>query len=115
MINAWLNAFKAAWIAKDIDQVLSLFADDVEYWETPHKKLDGKAALSHEWNAILGQKDIALELRVFSSSDGNAHSVLWELSYEDEKSRIQNWAGTYLIELNAAGKCVYFHQTGEKK
>lgn len=114
MINEWLSTFKEAWAVKDIDRVLDLFTDDAEYWETPYQQIQGRSALRHEWSVIQGQRNIRLDLTVFSSVN-DRHSVLWRLSYEDEKSEIQNWAGTYLIELNSAGKCRYFHQTGEAR
>lgn len=114
MIDEWLNTFRARWIAKDTDGVLDLFTDDVEYWETPYKKIDNKEKLLQEWSVILKQENIELGLEVFSSA-GDSHSVLWNLSYENEDPESQNWAGTYLIKLNSAGKCTYFHQTGEAK
>lgn len=112
MINEWLENFKTNWAAKDIDEVLELFTDDVEYWETPSLLINGKDELRNEWSAITNQNDINLDLKVFSST-GNKHTVLWTLSYVNEESETKRWAGTYLIELNDSGKCSYFHQTGE--
>jgi len=114
MINNWLATFKKGWTTKNIDLVLDLFAEDIRYWETPYQQLPDKAALRKEWEAARKQNNILLDLQLFASS-GNKHTILWQLSYQNEKLELQNWAGTYLIELDAVGKCIYFHQTGEPR
>ena len=113
MINNWLTKFKTAWIEHDINQVLELFTDDVEYWETPYQQVLDKAQLENEWSAIKNQRNITLDLNVFASQD-NKHAVRWRLSYENDQG-LQNWAGTYLLELNTNGECTYFLQVGEKQ
>lgn len=113
MISKWLKDFAQHWTAKDVDGVLSLFSDDVEYWETPYKKIPDKKALSAEWQAILSQKNITLSLEVFSSA-GAKHTIVWDLQYTNRYGTAQHWGGTYLVELNSEGKCIYFHQTGER-
>jgi hypothetical protein len=114
MIHQWLKAFENAWTSKDIDQVLGLFTNDMEYWEAPFQRIENKEALNREWGAIITQNNIHLDLSVFSSVS-NKHAVIWKLSYTNEASVLQEWAGTYLIELDAAGKCRYFYQTGEQR
>jgi len=112
MINGWLDKFKNGWLNKDVDTILSLFDEKVEYWETPNKKVDVDG-LENEWQAIRSQDNINLELSVFSSHD-NRHTIKWRLSYIDQQTIQQNWAGIYLIELNDKNICTYFYQTGEK-
>lgn len=114
MINEWLKEFKAGWTAKDIDRVIDLFTDDVEYWETPFKKLENKNDVRDEWQAIIMQSEIDINLSVYSS-ESSRYAVVWSLSYIDSKSVTQNWAGVYLIELNENAKCVYFYQVGERR
>ncbi len=113
MIENWLETFKQAWLAKDIDTVMSLFSDDVEYWETPFRQVANAEELRNEWSAIHSQSHIELSLSVFGTESGR-HSILWKLSYTDANNCPQNWAGTYLLKLNSDGKCTYFFQTGEK-
>jgi len=113
MINDWLVKFKNCWIEKDIDGVMDLFADNVEYWETPFKKLNDKSDLGHEWRAIKTQDNLDLNFSVYST-DSSRHTVVWQLLYTNSESAIQNWAGVYLIELNDDGICIYFHQVGER-
>lgn len=97
----------------DIDKILELFADDVEYWETPHKKLSSKDELRKEWEAINKQREIDLSIEMFGQNDGS-YSVLWKLNYNSDEGD-QDWAGTYLIKLNDKNLCTYFHHTGERK
>ena len=110
-IYTWLSEFEYYWKTRDVDSVLSLFKKDVEYWETPHNKINSFNELKKEWKVIKYQQNIDLWTRVFSS-EGNKHSVKWELTYEKVNGPLI-WAGVYLIELDEKGLCTYFLQVGE--
>lgn len=112
-IEEWLEKFRQSWENKDTLAVLDLFADGLEYWETPFKKLTSKDAVAQEWQAIQRQENITVTTTLFAS-EGNKHSVTWGLVYTLNDTQ-HVWVGTYLIELNEAGKCVYFYQVGEEK
>jgi hypothetical protein len=112
-IEAWLSKFKSAWSSHEIDKVLSLFADDVEYWETPHRLLKSFEDLKKEWQGVTSQSDIQIFTSLYSSA-GDRHTVIWNLRYMDASRIKQSWSGTYLITLNSDGLCVYFHHAGEK-
>ncbi len=114
MIEHWLQKFKSAWIEKDVDKVMGLFSDDVEYWENPYKQLAGKEAIRAEWEIVRSQENIQLETTVYLNGH-NQHTVLWQLSYTDEEQTVSSWSGLYLIELDRTGKCTYFYQVGEKQ
>jgi hypothetical protein len=114
MIETWLQQFHDGWKTHDIDAVMTLFREDVEYWETPHRQLRGKEAVRNEWQLIVDQQDIKVEWRVFASTPDNRHSVLWQLSYAQDSSRHSS-AGVYLIKLDNAGLCEYFYYVGEEK
>lgn len=114
MIEDWLEQFHDAWKRHDIDAVMDLFTDDVEYWETPHYRIESKQELEKEWQAIKIQQNIQIETKLFSSADDNKHTVIWNLSYENNGNTHKS-AGTYLISLNEEGKCYFFHYTGESK
>ena len=111
-INAWLQQFRNGWIEQDVDRVISLFSEDVEYWETPFKQILSSDKLQDEWQGIKNQKDIRINTHVYSSS-GNKHSVRWDLRYMNPAEEIKEWAGVYLIELNNDGVCQFFYQSGE--
>ncbi|MBP7760194.1 nuclear transport factor 2 family protein [Candidatus Saccharibacteria bacterium] len=113
MIQEWLQKLKNAWAAHDIEAVMALFSDDVEYWETPFVKVASKEALREEWLAIHEQTNIDIQTTVYST-DNDKFTVLWDLRY-DKSAQSHHWAGTYLIGLDNKGMCSYFHQTGEKQ
>ena len=97
-----------------LKSVLELFEDGAEYWETPFQKVDSFEELKGEWGYVKTQKNIHLDYKVFDSN-GNKHSVIWELRYFDPEGSAQNYGGSYLIELNDKGKCVFFHHSCEAK
>lgn len=107
MIEEWLQEFRENWKNKDVEKVLSLFTEDVTYYETPSQKLE-PGELEKEWKGVKEQEDIRLELELFSSS-GNKHTVQWELSYRS-KGEKNHLKGIYLIKLNDKGKCTEFWQ-----
>ncbi|MDX9914100.1 MAG: nuclear transport factor 2 family protein [Candidatus Moranbacteria bacterium] len=113
-IEEWLENFKVAWKTYDIDKVLGLFDDNVEYWETPFIKLSSFDDLKREWSYIRSQKDISIDTEVFSSV-GNKFAVKWFLTYLDDKGEVHDLSGVYLIELNERDKCCYFFHCGESK
>jgi len=112
-IDKWLQDLSEFWKSKNIEGVLGLFSDDVEYWETPYKKLKSKKEITNEWQSVLSQENLVISTTIFAS-ENNKHSVVWGIAYD--KAKIQHvWAGAYLIELDDNGRCTYFMQTGEKK
>ncbi len=111
-IKLWLEEFKRSWIAHDIDNVLTLFTKDVEYWESPHQLVPFEE-LKNVWQSIMGQTDIDFSTTTMLS-ENNKHAVIWKLTYKDNNGTHQDWAGTYIIGLNKQGMCYYFHHTGEK-
>lgn len=113
MIDAWLVKFKQGWLSKDIDTVLDLFADDVEYHETPFRIIKDKVDLRNEWLAIEAQNTIELEMNVISRQ-GATYTVKWQLSYEKDNSQ-HVWEGLYIIKLRQGGLCEYFYQVGEER
>lgn len=110
-MNDWLEKFKGSWINKDLQGVMSLFSDNVVYFETPFLKLNSKKKILDEWQAIMNQENIDFRYSVFSETDSRG-TVIWDLSYKRNGEQF-NYKGTYLIELDNQGLCKYFHQTCE--
>lgn len=104
-IDTWMEAFKEAWLSKDIDGVFSLLADDVEYWETPFQAFaKHDAGLRDAWSGILPLSDMELDYEVYvSDSATGRHSVVWSFKHSGGES-----AGVYLVKLNEEGRCSYF-------
>ncbi|MFH1364940.1 MAG: nuclear transport factor 2 family protein [Candidatus Aenigmatarchaeota archaeon] len=113
-INDWLENFKDHWEKHNIKGIISLFAKNVVYYETPFLRLNNLDEVAKEWEVIKHQNNISLNFKGFSSN-GNKHSVIWNLRYFDINKKEQNFAGTYLIELNDEGLCTYFHHSCEKE
>lgn len=112
-IKNWLLRFNNAWSNHNVDEVVSLFSENVEYWETPNKLLKSREELKNEWKGIVSQNNIRLVTSLYTSSNSK-HAVTWHLQYTDQEHVLHTWAGTYLITLNKEGLCTYFHHTGEK-
>ena len=112
-INGWIQKFIKSWEAQDIVGVMSLFTEDVEYWETPFTRIVNKTILEHVWNIIKEQKDIIISCEVFSK-ENDTYTVLWDLEYFDKNSQKKTWKGIYLIRLNSENLCDYFLQCGEE-
>lgn len=113
-IHSWLAQFTTAWQTHDVDAVMDLFADGVEYWETPFDKVPDLGQLRYEWESIKEQKDIQITCEVFSQ-DGDKYSIIWDLEYVDGSGEKRKLRGAYFITLNANNKCTYFFHCGELK
>lgn len=111
-IHSWLAQFTTAWQTHDVDLVMDLFADGVEYWETPFDNVPDMRHLRSEWETIKNQKDITISCEVFSK-DEDKYTVLWDLEYLDAENSVRTLKGVYLIKLNADNKCTYFFHCGE--
>ncbi len=111
-IEKWLEKFREYWQAQDIKKVMTLFDKNVIYYETPFLKVEGLAKLAKEWEAIKNQRNISVTFEIFSGNK-NRYSVIFRLNYLNKENIEQTRGGTYLIELNAAGLCTYFHHSCE--
>lgn len=107
-ISEWLENFKTCWINKDINSLMSLFTDNVEYYETPFQKLIGKEKVSEVWQEIKAQENINLELELYCS-EKNKHAVKWELDFISNGQSL-GYRGVYLIELDRNNTCFSFYQ-----
>ena len=73
-IEEWMKKFRETWIAKDIDGVIEIFTDEVDYFETPYQEIEDLEALREEWKSIRNQEDIDLNYEIYSR-DGTKFSV----------------------------------------
>lgn len=106
-IEKWLEKFEESWKAGNVDEVLDLFTDGVEYHETPFQKLEG-AELRSEWEGVESQQDIDLEFDVFSKNE-EKYTIQWSLKYTEE-GELNRLKGIYLIKLDSSNKCYEFWQ-----
>lgn len=107
-IGEWLENFKTCWINKDIDSLMCLFSDNIEYYETPYRKLVGKEKVSKVWQEIKDQENINLKFDLYCT-DINKHVVRWKLNLKTDNRRL-GYRGIYLIELDDKDMCCFFYQ-----
>ncbi len=112
MIRTWLASFTEAWQTKNIPQIMSLFTDSVEYWETPFVKLSSRNNLENEWQVIKSQQNIVINTEVISHT--SPYVIQWHLMYNNPAGEPCAWSGVYIIRLKD-GLCDYFYQVGEKQ
>lgn len=113
-INGWLNKFKSSWENKNFKNVLSLFSNDVVYYESPFKKLNGFSEIEKEWATIADQESINLNF-IVSTQEDNKYTVQWDLKYSKKEDKSFHYSGVYLIKLNEAGLCDEFRQYCEEE
>jgi len=109
-MTKWLETFKEFWVKKEIDNILTLFSDDVEYWETPFQTLK-KTEIKAQWLSVLEWENIKIDFEIFIN-DSSKGAVKWRFSHK-EGSKVASYAGIYLIKLNNQGLCNYFFQVAE--
>ena len=110
-IENWMEAFKTAWLAKDIAAVFELLSEDVEYWETPFEKLGKGKELWSYWEEILPLQNLRLDYDIFvADTESGRYGVRWEFAHDDGEA-----AGCYLIELDGRGKCTYFFHSAQPR
>ena len=111
-INIWLENFKKYWLNKEINLVIELFSDNVEYYETPFYKFNNKNEILSAWKYINKQNISYLDFDIFSV-EKDKFTIEWELKYNIEEKQF-HFKGIYLMTLNSENKCNYFIQYWEK-
>lgn len=111
-IQNWINKFKENWINHNIKEIIGLFDKNLVYFENPYKKITSLEILEKEWENIKNQKNIKLNLEIFSKNE-NKYTIIWYLEYQDKENKLNKFAGTYLIKLNKENLCNYFFHTCE--
>jgi limonene-1,2-epoxide hydrolase len=99
-IERFMQAYKAAWEARDEWKFCALFTEDGVYWNTPFAAQRGHAQLAAYWQRVKLQEEVQLSYEVLASTatQGMAH---WQTTYRvasEELFRI--WAastGTNLV------------------
>lgn len=103
MINfdKWCNDLKEYWLKKDINSIIELFDNQVEYYETPFQKIDN---IETVWKDIETQELISLEYKILGIKD---NMVVANFLMNDNNQIVDM---IYEIRLNNLGKCDYFKQ-----
>jgi hypothetical protein len=107
-IEHWLQRFKERWKSHNVDGVMELFAEGVDYYETPFRKLESRQEIRAEWMQVKQQRNIEIDTDVFAS-DGPRHTVKYSLKYTEDGDR-RELRGVYLVTLNEEGECTEIWQ-----
>lgn len=114
-INIWIDKFIQWWKNQNIESVLDLFTNNVEYWETPFIKMSNFDELRNEWEYIKNQENIEIKCDIFSN-ENDKYTIKWELKYLNKITGINEYfKWVYLLRLNLENKCDYFFHCGESK
>lgn len=106
----WLTGIKKSWEEKNFDVLSDLFADDLEYFESPFgPPLTSKQDVINQWKKDLaGQTDIEFKYETLAAwefyciANWNARFV------RDGKPVILD--GIFYFKLNRENRCKYFKQ-----
>jgi ketosteroid isomerase-like protein len=100
-VQAWLDAYVAAWRSYDRAEIGALFADDASYayhpWDTGDAVLRGRDAIVRNWldepdaagswhaeyRPLLVEGDRAVATGVTRYADGKVYDNLWVLRFDD--------------------------------
>jgi len=102
-----MKSFCNAWIEKNIDNILKLFSNNVEYWETPTDMIGDKNRLRVLWEEILPLENQEINYNIIETDQiNNKYIIEWHFTCKGESS-----SGRYFITLNNENLCTYFLQT----
>jgi hypothetical protein len=116
--EGWLGAYKRAWEDRDPEAAADLFAADAKYFETPFEApARDREGIRHYWSdATRYQDGIEFSCEVLATTE-NAGIAHWHTGFTRLTSdSTVELDGTFLVELDADGKCAEFrewwHKTG---
>lgn len=106
-LERWLDAYGAAWEARDGDAAAELFADEARYhWGPFEPPLEGRTAIAERWSAATsGQRDIHFEHTPLGIADGLAF-VHWRSSFV-RLATLEDVTldGIFVLRFEADGLC----------
>jgi uncharacterized protein (TIGR02246 family) len=102
----WLDAYFAAWISNDPDDVAALFVEDATYSTGPFAELwAGREAIVRRWTSG-AQEDVehAYEILAIEGDTAIAH---WNVKARAEGSETarSEWDGILLVTFAQDGRC----------
>ena len=111
--GAWLDGYRRAWEEGDPSKVLTLFAPDAIYEETPFvTPMRGHAALRRYWEegARDAQRDVAFTYEIYAA-EGDIGLCRWHCRFERVSSgeRIE-LDGIFRCVFDPNGKCRHFQE-----
>jgi uncharacterized protein (TIGR02246 family) len=106
-LRSWLDAYGAAWETRDPDAAADLFADDVEYYETPFgQPARGREGVRAYWAGATGnQRDVSFAHDILAVT-GNRGLARWRVEFTRVSSGTTvRLDGVFLLEFGDDGRC----------
>ncbi len=115
-LEAWLDAYKRAWEARDPEAAADLFTAEASYHETPFEApARGRDGILNYWSdATRYQEGVEFSYEVLATTEtgGIAH---WHCEFTRPTSdSVVELDGIFLVELDADGKCIQFREWWHK-
>ncbi|OGG36611.1 hypothetical protein A3J20_00560 [Candidatus Gottesmanbacteria bacterium RIFCSPLOWO2_02_FULL_42_29] len=108
----WINKMGQAWVERNPNAILTLFADKFQYFESPFTKpLSDKKTLLALWQEVpASQKDVSFEFEIISETQFR-YIAHWKSSFTRIPTGKKAFLdGIFLINLNNQGLCTLFKQ-----
>lgn len=117
LFNSWLETYKKAWETLDAELMVSIFAEDALYFETPfHIPITGKASLFEYWSyAPMYQSQVNFHHEIIGIK-GMRGFCKWKISYfQFTTNEIISIDGILEVKLNSENACTVFKEWWHKK
>ena len=106
-LEAWLQKYGAAWVARDAAAAGPLFSNDATYHEMPFDApKQGRAAIEEYWRTITAdQRDVKFESKVISTN-GNTGVAHWKATFRLQSTGATiTLDGVFVLEFDEQGVC----------
>ena len=98
----WCTDLKENWQTKNVKKIIELFVEDVEYYETPKEKINGRN-IELVWEEIKGQNTNNITFNILCEND---ECCIVNFILQDKIS----YDMIYQIKLNEDNKCIFLKQ-----
>lgn len=108
--DEWMESYRTAWESQSAEWAVSLFSDDVSYYETPFvRPITGKEPLHQYWQLLTNlKKEISLSYEIIHTYQDTGFCK-WNIQYTRIPSgEMVAMDGIFEVTFNNSGKCCRF-------
>ena len=106
-LEAWLQQYGAAWVARDAAAAGKLFVADASYHEMPFDApKQGRAAIEEYWRNVTAEhRDVKFESKVIAVN-GNTGVAHWKASFRVASTGATlSLDGVFVLDFDDSGHC----------